>query len=234
MKFIVSKDVFEKMESVCFAVVVARGINNKVENTEISSLLEASIKSIEDKFGAAKVKEAKEIIPYREAFTKLEMNPNKFMSSIEAMASRIAKKKGFPQINPVVDLGNAISLKYLVPLGAHDMDSATGDICVRFSQQGDQFIPFGQSEQEYLEQGELIYSVGDKVKTRRWIWRQSEQGKVTEESKNIFFPIDGFKDQNDQNVMAARDELAELLQRFFGCQVDVGFIDKDNREMELA
>jgi len=233
MKFVVAEEVFEKLDNVCFGIVVARGIKNREQNDGVEKCLEMSIRAIEKKFENAKVKEAEEIVPYRDAFTKLSINPNKFMSSIEAMASRIGKKKGFPQINTAVDLGNAISLKYLVPLGAHDIDSAEGDIGVRFSVQGDRFIPFGEAEEEILEAGELIYSVGDNVKTRRWIWRQSEQGKVTEESKNIFFPIDGFSDCNYQSVISARDELASLLQQLLGCAVTVGFVDKHNREMEF-
>lgn len=233
MKFVVSEEVFEKLENVCFGIVIAKGINNKEENTAISKLLEQSIKLIEEKFENKSVKECEEIRVYREAFQKLDINPNKFMSSIEAMTSRIAKKKGFPQINSIVDLGNAVSLKYLVPLGAHDIDSADNDICIRFSNDGDKFIPFGQTEAEVLEKGELIYSVGNKVKTRRWIWRQSEEGKITEESKNIFFPIDGFKDGNYNSVIGARDELAQLLKDIFNCQVQVGFIDKNNREIEF-
>jgi DNA/RNA-binding domain of Phe-tRNA-synthetase-like protein len=233
MKFVVEDEVFNVLGDVCFGVVLAKGVDNTLSYSECSRLLESSIKMIEEKFTAAKAKEASEIRPYREAFLKLSINPNKFMSSIEAMASRIEKKKGFPSINPIVDLGNAISLKHLVPLGAHDVDAAAGDIWVRFSQQRDRFIPFGETQEEFLEKGELIYSVGDKVKTRRWIWRQSEEGKVTEISKNIFCPIDGFADQNCSSVVAARDELAEQLQRIFGCQVEVGFVDKDHREFEF-
>ncbi len=233
MKFVVSEDVFKTLENVCFGVVVATGANNREKNEEIDKMLDKGIKYIEGRFENLKVKEAKEILPYRDAFNALGMNPNKFMSSIEAMATRIGKKKGFPRINPIVDLGNAISLKYLVPLGAHDIDSAAGDICVRFSKQGDRFTPFGEMEEEILDEGELIYSVGGKVKTRRWIWRQSEHGKVTETSRNIFFPIDGFRHINDDNVIAARDELAGFLERLLGCKVKTGFVDKDSREMEL-
>lgn len=233
MRFAVSGKVFEVLENACFGVVVARGIDNKKPNAEISHLLDLSIHFIEDKFRDAKVKEAEEIVFYRKAFETLGINPNKFMSSIEAMTLRISKGKGFPAINPVVDLGNAISLKHLVPLGAHDLDRAQGDIQVRFSRGEDKFIPFGQVDEESLEPGELIYSVGDKVKTRRWIWRQSEQGKVTAESKNIFFPIDGFRELNANSVMMARDELAECLQKFFSCRVSVGLVDKDHMEMEI-
>ncbi len=232
MKFIVDEKVFEQLEDVCFGVVIAREINNRDYNEQTYQLLDDSIAAVTGKFAVAKVKESAEMAPYRQAFVKLGMNPNKFMSSVEAMASRIEKKKGFPHINPAVDLGNAISLRYLVPMGAHDIDSAAGDIQVRFSQQGDNFVPFGETTAEILDSGELIYSVGDKVKTRRWIWRQSEHGKITEETKNIFFPIDGFA-ANKQSVLAARQDLAELLQKIFACDVQIGWVDKNNRIMEF-
>ncbi|HMM22621.1 MAG TPA: phenylalanine--tRNA ligase beta subunit-related protein [Selenomonadales bacterium] len=233
MKFYVADEVFERMGEVCFGVVYAKGINNRNPLPEIGARLADSITRVEGKFANEKVREAPEIAPYRDAFGKLGLNPNKFMSSIEAMASRVEKGKGLPRINPVVDLGNAVSLKYLVPIGAHDTDKATGDIQVRFSRRGDTFTPFGESEAETLDEGELIYSVGEKVKTRRWIWRQSEEGKITEESRSVFFPIDGFKDRNLERVIAARTELAELLEGLFACEVKVGLVDKDNRELDL-
>lgn len=232
MKFSVSKEVFKKMDNVCFGIVAAKGINNE-KNAEVTELLKNSIESTEIKFQDKRVKEVEEIVYYRDSFMKLGINPNKFMSSIEAIITRVAKKKGLPNINSIVDLGNAVSLKYLVPLGAHDIDSAEEDIYLRFSRKGDIFIPFGENEAECLEDGELIYAVGNKVKTRRWIWRQSEQGKITKESKNIFFPIDGFKDKNYNNVINARDELAELLKKNFNCQVKVGFVDINNAEFEF-
>jgi len=229
MKFSVSREVFEKMGNACFGIVVARGIKNR-PNPDVMAFLENSLTDTEEMYMDRNVKEADEIVYYREAFSALGINPNKFMSSIEAMITRVAKKKGLPHINAIVDLGNAISLKYTVPIGAHDIDVADEDICLRFSNAEDVFIPFGETEAEILDEGELIYTVGNKVKTRRWIWRQSEIGKITEESKNIFFPIDGFSDKNYDFVMRSRDELSERLTNYFGCEVIVGFVDKDNPE----
>lgn len=233
MKFSVSKEVFEKLDSACFGVVVANGIDNISENIEARKKLNQIVEECEVKFKDTKVKELEEILYYRDVFKKLEINPNKFMSSIEAMLTRVSKSKGLPSINPVVDIGNSVSLKYMVPLGAHDIDTLNEDINVRFSKKGDVFIPLGCKESEILEDGELIYSAGDNVRTRRWIWRQSDQGKITDESKNIFFPIDGFSDKNYDNVIKARDELASLLKHIFLCDVKVGFIDKDNTEFEI-
>ncbi|GAA0071825.1 phenylalanine--tRNA ligase beta subunit-related protein [Clostridium sardiniense] len=233
MKFIVDRDVFNKLDNVCFGVVVAKGIDNSKDNIEINKLLKNIIELDERKFEGKKVKELEEIIYYRDAFKSLDINPNKFMASNEAMLTRIAKKKGLPNINPIVNLGNAISLKYLVPLGAHDIDTVGGDIYVKLSKKGDSFIPFGSEEKEYLEDDELIYFAGDRVRTRRWIWRQSEHGKIVSESKNIFFPIDGFTDKNYDEVISARDELAKLLEEKLNCEVKVGFIDKNNSEFEI-
>ncbi len=233
MKFSVSSEVFEKLDNVCFGVIVAKGIDNSLVKNDIVEKLDQSIKDCEDKFKDTKVKELEGILCYRDAFKELGINPNKFMSSIEAMLTRTSKGKGLPNISPIVDLGNAVSLKYMVPLGAHDIDTLDGDIEVRFSKNGDSFIPLGTEETEILEDGELIYSAGDNVRTRRWIWRQSEQGKITNESKNIFFPIDGFTNKNYDSVMSARDELASLLKEVFSCDVKVGFIDKNNTEFEI-
>ena len=235
MKFIVEKEVFDKLDDVCFGIVVAKGIDNTQKIEKIQSLLEEGIKANEEKYEGKKVKESEEVACYRDAFRTLGINPNKFMSSIEAMLTRVSKKKGLPSINPIVDIGNAMSLKYYLPMGAHDIDTITPqDVEVRFSRQGDRFIPFGEEEEaEILDPGELVYAVGNKVRTRRWIWRQSEEGKIVESTKNIFFPIDGFKNSNYDNLMAAREELATLLKEIFDCEIKLGFIDKDNREFEI-
>ncbi len=234
MKFIVEKEVFEKLDDVCFGIVVAKGIDNTQKIEKIQNLLESGIKSNEEKYEGKKVKESEEVACYRDAFRTLGINPNKFMSSIEAMLTRVSKKKGLPSINPIVDIGNSMSLKYYLPMGAHDIDTITPqDVEVRFSRKGDIFIPFGEEEAEVLEPGELVYAVGNKVRTRRWIWRQSEEGKIVESTKNIFFPIDGFKNSNYDNLIKARENLASLLKEIFDCEIKIGFIDKEHREFEI-
>ena len=67
---------------------------------------------------------------------KLELNPNRFPSSIEALARRIAKKAELPSINKTVDLVNILSLKYLLPMGAHDREILPGDIELRLARRG--------------------------------------------------------------------------------------------------
>lgn len=82
---------------------------------------------------------------------------------------------------------------------------------------------------EKPEDKEVVYVSGHEVRTRRWTWRQSEIGKITEETSDVLFPIDGFTDLNKEQVEEAAAELAELAKKYFGVDAKVGFIDKDNR-----
>lgn len=233
MKYCIDKAVFDILPTVCVGTVSAYGADNHGEHPEIARLLEASIASCEAAYENIRVKEDPEIVCYREAFRAIGINPNKYMCSIEALISRIAKKKGMPCISPLVDLNNAISIKYSLPMGTHDIDTMKDDLLVRFSLPEDTFIPFGETETEHPEEHELVYVSGHEVRTRRWTWRQSETGKITGDTRSVFFPIDGFTDINRDRVLRARDELAELLVKHFGVSLKVGFVDRDNPETEL-
>lgn len=229
MKFEIAKEVFELIPNAYFGVVAVRGINNTVETAEVKNMLEENIKVCEKEFEGIKAKNAEDIIPYREAFRNIGINPSRYMCSIEALLDRVIKGKGLPHINSIVDLGNAVSVKYHLPIGAHDIDTIDEALEVRYAKEGDSFVPFGGGEAEAPGEDEIVYVSGGQVRTRRWTWRQSEIGKITENTSDVLFPIDGFTDFNKDKVEQAAQEIAELAERFFGVKAKIGFIDGDNR-----
>lgn len=233
MKFEVSKDFFDKVEDAVFGVVVVKNFDNKVSYDYINKMFDESLKSSKEKFLNVKIKEEPWILPYREAFRSLNINPNKYMCSIEALMTRISKGNDIPHINPMVDLGNALSLKYELPIGVHDIDNfIDGDIQIRESDGNDNFIPFGSTKVEHPEVGEIIYASGNEVKTRRWTWRQGERSKVTEESKDFFIPIDGFTSNKDK-IIELQEELVKYLKDDLKLEVYSGIVDKDNRIFKI-
>lgn len=226
MFYSVSKELFDKLPTACFGLVAVRGLDNHGAKPEITALLQEEIGRCEAYFEDRPVKTDPHILPYREAFRALEINPNKYLCSIEALVSRIAKKKGFPSINPVVDLGNAVSLRHFLPIGAHDLGTIGEGLEVRPAVEEDTFVPFGGTEPERPELGEPVYASGNTVRTRRWTWRQSEVGKITAETSAVLFPIDGFFDVNGDAIREAAFELADRLTAFFHVSASVvGFVD---------
>lgn len=134
-----------------------------------------------------------------------------------------------------MDLGNAVSIKHRLPMGAHDLGTIDEGLDVRLAREGDTFIPFGSTETETPDAGEAVYASGSEIRTRRWTWRQSERGKITEETTAILFPIDGFSDVNADEVRAAADELVTLLRRYFGdgIEIETGVVTKDAPRFEF-
>ena len=134
-------------------------------------------------------------------------------------------------MNPVVDLGNAISIKYALPLGAHALEVGE-TLELRLSRPGDVFVELGEKDADpTLAPGELVYAVGDLVQTRRWTWRQSENGKVGAGTTRAVFPIDGFLGVNDDAVRAACDELAAHLRDDLGARTSVALASVESPDV---
>ncbi len=205
MKFYVTKDVFEKIPDGKFGLVSVTGADNTGSNPEIQAFLQENVEKCTEFYTGKKVKNEPELQPYREAFRNMGINPNRYMCAIEALMTRIAKGQGMPAVNTIVDLGNGVSLKH--------------------------HLPFGAEEREPVEAGEVVYATGSHVRTRRWTWRQGNEGMITENTSHMLYIIDGFE-CNLEEVLAAREELAELAEKYLGGTVKIGMIDKENMEFE--
>lgn len=161
------------------------------------------------------------------------MNPNKFMCSIEALGKRVQKGHALPEINSIVDLGNAFSLKYVLPMGAHDIGKLDGDLEVRFSVEEDTFLPLGETEAEKPGAGELVYVSSHTVKTRRWIWRRAMTGRSRRTQRTYFSPLTAFLGKNDGKILACRDELAKFIEKEFGCKAEFDFLTAEHNVFEF-
>lgn len=233
-RFSVAPEMFSVFPEICIGIVVAEGVDNRGHAPEIADLLQSRTRALAQSLAGTDVREHPHIAVWRAAFQKMGLNPNKYPSSIEALAKRVAKSAELPAINTIVNLGNAFSVTYLLPMGAHDLDVLPGDIEVRLAKADDVFIPFGATEPEAVDVGEVVYATGNQVRTRKWVWRQGEKAKVAPETSRIFFPIDAFYGVTDKAALAARTELAEALERFCGCKPRVYWVDKDTPSVEIC
>ncbi len=233
-KFIIDEQVFKMLPSVCFGAVVAYGVDNKIANATIAEILAKEVEAARERLAGVNIKQYPPIVHYRTAFREIGINPNRYANSVEALNKRIASDAPFPSINTVVDIGNAISLRYTLPIGAHDIDKLEGrDLEVRPACESDTFIPFGETAEESVPVNELVYVSGNAVRTRRWIWRQSEIGKIDDTSANVVFPIDGFIGANDEEVRKAMADLTELLSSVLKCEAKSDFLTKEHNYIEF-
>jgi len=226
----INRAVFEKKNDLVIAVVTAEGLNNSIDNNKIADFFNDAVAKQKETLKGQAAKSLYDFEPYHAAMRNFGINPSKYQISIEALLNRVSKSGSLASISPVVDLANAISLKYLVPLGVHDIDSLMDDLEIRFSNSGD---IFEDSEDKPNEGEEPVYASGNTIRTRKWIWRQMPVGKISEKTTNIVFPIDGFC-TNLETLFEARDFLAGNLKTFFGCKTRVGVIYKNSPAFKIS
>jgi DNA/RNA-binding domain of Phe-tRNA-synthetase-like protein len=119
-------------------------------------------------------------------------------------------------INPLVDLYNFVSLKYVVPVGGENLAAVKGDVQLGFATGAETFMRLGSNENDPPLEGEVIYRDDVDVICRRWNWREAERTKLTASTTDAIIVIDGMAPMTRDQVEAALDELSQLIQQYCG------------------
>ena len=233
MRYTVDTAVLAINPNIKFGILIGKNINNSETMKADEERLRAAENKMRESFQADQVRELQNVSFYREFMTKAGINPNKFPPSVEAMFKRILKGGQLPVINALVDLCNAVSIEQVISLGAHDLSDIHKNLEVRFSKSDDIFLPFGATEYENVDEGELIFTSGNIVQTRKWIWRQSELGKTTVNSKDIFFQLVGFDDNEESSLNKAMADIENLIVNRFQGTCKKYIIDFNDRFIDF-
>ncbi|MGD0229416.1 MAG: phenylalanine--tRNA ligase beta subunit-related protein [Syntrophorhabdales bacterium] len=186
MIFSIDERLFELFPGLRIGVLVCRADNTRYGE----DILEPALEQIRTRFGHERPQDHPYVRAWREAFAKLGVSASKYQSSIESLVRRALKGGVLPRVNPLVDLYNAVSLEFLVPIGGHDLSPLEGDIHLGFATGTEPFTPMEGGEEETAQKGEVIYRDNRSVLTRRWVWRQTSKDMVTPTTRSVFMPID--------------------------------------------
>ena len=234
MFFSVQKELFDILPGLAIGMVVAKDVDNTHPSKQIDDLLTQAVEEMKKNFFGDKAQDHPRIKPWRTAFSKLGISGSKFQSSVESMARRILKGDPFPRINPLVDLYNSVSLRFLVPMGGHDLNTVEGNIQLRFAEGWEPFTSMGGMETVTVPKGELVYRDDREVLTRNWVWRQCEKDKATEKTKNIFIPIDVLGEVGRERAAEIIHDLSELIPRYLGGSVFSGIVNRETPSIEFS
>ena len=173
------------------------------------------------------------IVAWREAFSKFGARPSKFQSSVEALARRVRRGDALPPVNALVAVYNAVSLRFLVPVGGDDLDLVSGGTHLRLAKGDEAFIPLGAEEQEPPEQGEVVYADDAKVLCRRWTWRGGEASKISLATSNAVLNVHGLPPATREEVQRATETLVGLVTRVCGGEATWYILDAANPSVQL-
>jgi DNA/RNA-binding domain of Phe-tRNA-synthetase-like protein len=117
--------------------------------------------------------ELPEIQAWRRAFSRMGLKPTQYRCASESLLRRFRKEGSLPDLHPLVDLCNAISLAYAIPVAVFDVSRITGGLEVRYSGGDEEYLTLS-GETEHPAAHEVIFAdAARRVHARRWTNRQS-------------------------------------------------------------
>jgi len=150
---------------------------------------------------------------WREAYRAFGAKPQRTPCSAEAMLKRVAREGTLPSVNAVVDLYNAVSLRFAIPVGGEDAEAYAGaPHLVRASgREPFQTLQAGAPLTETPEPGEVIWRDELGVTCRRWNWRQGTRTRIEAMTTDMWFVLEALDPMPDAALMEAGTELIRGL-----------------------
>jgi DNA/RNA-binding domain of Phe-tRNA-synthetase-like protein len=232
--FRVTDDFFQLFPDAVLGVVTARGIDNSSGDEGILAALRHEEERVRERLAGFQIAEHPHIAPWREAYRRFGAKPKDHPSSIENLVRRALKGQPLPSINPLVDLYNTVSLRYLVPVGGEDLDRIDGDVLLTIAAADERpVLLLGEAEARPPKPGEVIYKDDAGAICRRWNWKEADRTKLTAATRNAVLVIEALPPVGRDLVERAAEELAGLVRTCCGGSVRIALIDRDRPRAAL-
>jgi DNA/RNA-binding domain of Phe-tRNA-synthetase-like protein len=148
--------------------------------------------------------ELPEIQAWRRAFAQLGLKPTQYRCASESLLRRFRKEGSLPRLHPLVDLCNAVSLAFAIPVAVFDVSAVTSPLEVRYATGAEIYVTFA-GEIEHPAPGEVIFADrAGQAHARRWTNRQSGRSAVRDTTATALIVAEALHDQ-------ARDDISQLI-----------------------
>ena len=234
MLFKIDPRILRDYPGVVIGVVAAHNIKNNKSNEAIKKLFDKELEHIKATVQVETLLEHPHILPWHNAYKHFGAKPKKYLPSIENLIRRVLKGNSFGSINPLVDLYNIISLRYMLPAGGEDLATISGNIELTIA--GDNEKPvflLGEKEARAPEVGEVFYKDDNGAICRRWNWKEADRTKLTENTHDAVLVFEALAPVSREIVEAAVNQVAVYIEEFCGGSATVAILDQTNPEITL-
>jgi DNA/RNA-binding domain of Phe-tRNA-synthetase-like protein len=155
-----------------------------------------------------------EIQAWRRAFSRMGLKPTRYRCASEALLRRFRKEKSLRWVHPLIDVCNAISLAFAVPIAVFDTGEIADHLEVRHASGDEAYLTFS-GETERPDAGEVIFADAEnRAHARRWSNRQSRYSAVHDSTSTVLVVAEALHASAATDVprllAAVADELGEI------------------------
>lgn len=237
-KFYVEDEVFNLIPNLNIGVLVLKDVNekkelNESESSEIKALLDSANNEAKKYLTSDVISENHVVSVWREVYQKFPTKKGA-RCSVENLLKRVLHDNPVGTILPSIDITNAVSLKYALPIGAEDASKFVGDLRIGVMNGTESYRAHGEDKDEPPINGEVAYADDEGVVCRCLNWRDAVRTEITDDTTYEFIAMECIEEDRLPELENAINELKELMCKYLGASVvNTGIVNKDNKEITI-
>ena len=232
MQFSHHAEIWVRFPELAACTLHAQGIHRNVSVAARVAGLNAIAQSRLHEAGSES--ELPEIKAWRGVFSRMGLKPTQYRCASESLLRRFRKEGSLPQIHPLIDLCNAASLAFALPVAALDVAKISWPLQVRLASGTERYLSFSD-EIEHPEPGEVTFADAQgRSHARRWTHRQSGFSAVGDETTSVLIVMEGVHASAADDVRRLGTVLADALGEVWGITPSLGLLTASAPCFEFA
>jgi len=208
MYFQHSSEIWKNYPELVPCVLVAEGITKEVS---VGSQLARFNAIAASRLAHSSEGELPEVQAWRRTFSRMGLKPTQYRCASESLLRRFKKENSLPPIHPLIDLCNAVSLAFAIPVAVFDVSKIAEYVEVRYAAGDESYVTFS-GEIENPDAHEVIFAdhVGQ-AHARRWTNRQSGYSAVRDTTTAVLIVAEGMHSSASADVQSLTAAIAHEL-----------------------
>ena len=213
MKFYVSKKVLDLGLKIRFAVI--NNVNNE-NNSGVNEFINKTANRLLEEYKDFDIDSDDVLNGFHKIHEKATISKRKNTPASENLIRLLKENNSYRSINPLVDIYNLLSIESKLCLGAHDIDKVSGNVTLRFHNGDEIFIPLGDGTSHKVKNNEYSYIDDSNEILCRLEVRQVKKTLVGNDTKNVFYIIEGNDLIPDEVLGSYANKIIEVTTSYLG------------------
>ncbi len=174
-----------------------------------------------------------EIQAWRRTFSRMGLKPTQYRCASESLLRRFEKEGSLPQIHPLIDLGNAVSLAFAIPVAVFDVSKIAECLEVRYATGDETYLTFS-GEEEHPEAREVIFAdAAGRAHARRWTNRQSAHSAVRDGTNAVFIVAEAMHASAAADVRSLASAMVDDLSAVWSVSPQTAILSQSSPRFEF-
>jgi DNA/RNA-binding domain of Phe-tRNA-synthetase-like protein len=226
-----SDHVWQTFPGLTAAALIVDGVD---DGADVARVVDEHVTTARERASRIPESELPAIRAWRRTYAQMGLKPTQFRCAAESLLRRIRTNGDLPRLHPLVDLCNAVSAAYAIPIAVLDLDRIDGDLRIGPATGVETYITFS-GDLEHPAAGEIIYADEEgHAHSRRWVTRQSGRSAIRSSTRRALIVAEAMHDGAEPDVSS----IVSILSREIGAAWGAGplhrRLSRDDASIELG